>query len=280
MNYSPIRLHTNLPRGFYSILLSKLLNKKDQGLSFQDVLSKEYNFVRDALFTDPDDQSGWFYHLWLLEQTIQYEAPLLLSSWPANGADLIISGNGCIGAASGLLSGFPIDLRRFPVILYFNQNIEGIDSSTVNVEAEIFSSKDLTWKPLPPRNSHTSRVWVAYVDISSIDLSSLSPHRVKVRLGHCAGIISSNGLHLSKPVTIEYSIAAKSVEVEPSERHEDEVTSWTDDDFYNSQDESSPIVLYMQAVEDNHEATASGWRIDIVTEEINHFRDLLAITDW
>ncbi|KAK4747508.1 hypothetical protein SAY87_014094 [Trapa incisa] len=264
-----------------SILLSKQLKEKDKGLSFQDVLSKEYNFVRDALFTDPDDQSGWFYHLWLLEQTIQCEAPLLLSSWPANGADLIISGNGCIHAATGLLSGLPIDLKRFPLILYFNQSVEGIDSSTVNVEAEIYSNKDLTWKPLSPRNSCTSRVWVAYTDLSGIDLSSLSPQRIRVRLGHCAGIMSSNGFHLNKPVNIEYSIAGKYIEIEPSERQENEIFSWTDDDSYNSGelDESSPIALYMQAVEDNHEAAASGWHIDIVTEEINHFRDLLTIAD-
>lgn len=262
--------------------MSKLLNKKDQALSYQDVLSKEYNFVRDALFTDPDDQSGWFYHLWLLEQTIQSEAPLLLSSWPANGADLSMSGNGCLSATSGLFSGFPIDLSRFPVVLYFNQSVEGVNSSTVTVEATIFTSKDLTWKPLSPRNCHTSQVWVAYVDISHIDLSSLSPQRVEVRLGHCAGIMSSRGLHLCKPVTIEFSIAVKSVKTVSSERHEDEIISWRDDDFYNPEElqESSTIALYIQAVKDDREATASGWHIDIITEEINHFRDLLAIADW
>lgn len=31
-----------------------------------DVLREEFRFVRQALYTDPLDQSGWFYHRWLL----------------------------------------------------------------------------------------------------------------------------------------------------------------------------------------------------------------------
>ena len=33
------------------------------------VLDAEYNLVKQALFTEPDDQSGWLYHRWLLGQT-------------------------------------------------------------------------------------------------------------------------------------------------------------------------------------------------------------------
>lgn len=31
-----------------------------------NVLDSEFQFVRQALYTEPDDQSGWFYHRWLL----------------------------------------------------------------------------------------------------------------------------------------------------------------------------------------------------------------------
>ena len=33
------------------------------------LLDAEYNLVKQALFTEPDDQSGWLYHRWLLGQT-------------------------------------------------------------------------------------------------------------------------------------------------------------------------------------------------------------------
>ncbi|PKI43819.1 hypothetical protein CRG98_035830 [Punica granatum] len=145
----------------------------------------EFKYPENLIENDDVDysawhnRSSWFYYLWLLEQIIQSEAPLLVSSWPPNGADLSVSGNRCLGAASSLFSRFSIDLRRFPVVLYFNQNVEGIDSSTVTAEASIVTSKDLTWKLLSPKNSQFGGVWVAYRDISSVGLDSLSPQRVQ-----------------------------------------------------------------------------------------------------
>ncbi|KAL7181193.1 hypothetical protein ACSBR1_040128 [Camellia fascicularis] len=62
-----------------SVILSHLLEKRAQGsFSKEKVLTEEYDLVHQALFTDPDDQSGWFYHLWLLEQTVKVENPQLV----------------------------------------------------------------------------------------------------------------------------------------------------------------------------------------------------------
>ncbi|CAL5430551.1 unnamed protein product [Camellia sinensis] len=72
-----------------SVILSHLLEKRAQGsFSKEKVLTEEYDFVHQALFTDPDDQSGWLYHLWLLEQTVKVENPLLVSTWPPHGSNL------------------------------------------------------------------------------------------------------------------------------------------------------------------------------------------------
>ncbi|KAJ6694549.1 hypothetical protein OIU85_005249 [Salix viminalis] len=77
-----------------SVLVSNLMKKKVQAFSQKDeVLIREYELVRDAVFTDEDDQSGWFYHLWLLDQTVKAESPLLTSSWPAHGSDITLSGD-------------------------------------------------------------------------------------------------------------------------------------------------------------------------------------------
>ncbi|CAL5428128.1 unnamed protein product [Camellia sinensis] len=77
---------------YRSVILSHLLEKRAQGsFSKEEVLTEEYDLVHQALFTDPDDQSGWFYHLWLLEQTVKVENPLLVSTWPLHGSNLNVS---------------------------------------------------------------------------------------------------------------------------------------------------------------------------------------------
>ncbi|KAI7994184.1 Geranylgeranyl transferase type-2 subunit alpha 1 [Camellia lanceoleosa] len=76
-------------KGKKFVILSHLLEKRAQGyFSKEKVLTEEYDFVHQALFTDPDDQSGWLYHLWLLEQTVKVENPLLVSTWPPHGSNL------------------------------------------------------------------------------------------------------------------------------------------------------------------------------------------------
>ncbi|CAL5430533.1 unnamed protein product [Camellia sinensis] len=72
-----------------SVILSHLLEKRAQeSFSKEKVLTEEDDFVHQALFTDPDDQSGWLYHLWLLEQTVKVENPPLVSTWPPHGSNL------------------------------------------------------------------------------------------------------------------------------------------------------------------------------------------------
>ncbi|WKA09708.1 hypothetical protein VitviT2T_027331 [Vitis vinifera] len=133
-----------------SVLLSHLLQNKVKGFFPKEkVLVEEYEFVHQALFTDPDDQSGWFYHLWLLDQTVKPETPLLVSTWPAHGSDIIVSAEGCLdGRALSPFTSFHSDAGTFPLILYFNEAVEGVNSSTVTVKSVFTENKDLVWKPL------------------------------------------------------------------------------------------------------------------------------------
>lgn len=60
-----------------SVLLSKQLtdNTVDKDKRLQ-TLTDEYDLVKQAFFTEPEDQSGWFYLMWLLSQTIIPTRPL------------------------------------------------------------------------------------------------------------------------------------------------------------------------------------------------------------
>ncbi|KAM7303777.1 geranylgeranyl transferase type-2 subunit alpha isoform X2 [Ixodes scapularis] len=50
---------------YRSSLLPKVHPGSREGTIEEDVLLEEYSLVQNATFTDPGDQSGWFYHRWL-----------------------------------------------------------------------------------------------------------------------------------------------------------------------------------------------------------------------
>ncbi|KAF7850663.1 hypothetical protein BT93_L5134 [Corymbia citriodora subsp. variegata] len=264
-----------------SMLLSEILKKKEQESSSQDIISKEYEFVLNALYTDPDDQSGWFYHLWLLDQTFKAKAPLLVSSWPVPGSDLVVSGN--VSLADHPLSSFSefaVALERFPVVLYFNQTVEGVNSSTVTIQSTFVQNEDVTWKPLSPQNSRASKVWVGYLDLSGVDHHSSASHTVEIKLGHHQGIMSSNGLQLSIPFDLSFTVSAKPLETQSSK---EEKVAWEEDRFYACETHlqlAIPSLCYDGiAVENKYEPTTSDWQIGTIAEEISQIRNLLAISD-
>lgn len=47
-----------------------ITNKKSPSLLSREQLDDEYNLVKQALYTEPADQSGWLYHRWLLSQSV------------------------------------------------------------------------------------------------------------------------------------------------------------------------------------------------------------------
>ncbi|ESN96931.1 hypothetical protein HELRODRAFT_86108, partial [Helobdella robusta] len=59
---------------------SKLISQIHPNLfvDHMDVISREYSLVENAIFTDPSDQSGWFYLKWLIDKS----RSLIFSSCP------------------------------------------------------------------------------------------------------------------------------------------------------------------------------------------------------
>ncbi|KAL4595443.1 hypothetical protein ACB092_12G091600 [Castanea dentata] len=264
-----------------SVLLSNLLKRKAQVFFPKEkVLNEEYELVHQALFTDPDDQSGWFYHLWLLEQTVKADAPLLVSSWPAHDSNLILLGDSCLeDSALSPFNTFHSELGTIPLVVYFNKAVEGVNSSTISVESVLNMKGELTWKPLSTNNSQTAQVWVTYLNYPDIKLHSSEFYPVEVSVGHSQGIISSNGFHYSHPSRFAFKVFVRPFEKDLA-GHGVEMVSWREDNFllYESHSqESNPILSLDQLnIKDDHEESSSKWRAETIANEIALFRELLS----
>ncbi|XP_016732155.1 geranylgeranyl transferase type-2 subunit alpha 1 isoform X2 [Gossypium hirsutum] len=263
-----------------SVLLSALFEKKAGGFLLKEkVLPEEYEFIHQAIFTDPDDQSGWFYHLWLLDQTVTTDSPLLASSWPGHGSDVLLVGDRCYnGSAFSPFSALHSDSGSFPIVLYFNQPVGGVNSSTVTVECGFNKNEDLFWKPLSASNSQTAQVWVAHLKVPSSDLHST----VEVSVGHSKGIISTRGFVYSHPSMFSFKVHVQPMERDSSQVSVAENISLREENFkvYGTQSEESIIDSFDQLIIKNgHETTASNWRFEALAKEIECFRELLSLVD-
>ncbi|XWS21397.1 hypothetical protein CRYUN_Cryun30bG0051700 [Craigia yunnanensis] len=264
-----------------SVLLSNLLEKKAEGfLSKENVLPEEYEFIHQAIFTDPDDQSGWFYHLWLLDQTVKTDSPLLVSSWPSHGSDILLMVDRCHNvSAFSPFTTLHSDSGSFPIVLYFNQSVEGVSSFTVTVESGFNKSEDLVWKPLSVSNSQAAQVWVAHLKFSTSELHS----SVEIRVGHSKGITSTRGFQYSYPSVFSFKVNVQPIERDSSQGSVAENILWREENFkvYGTQSEESiPIVSFDQlSLRNGPEPTASNWRAEALAKEIECFRELLSLMD-
>ena len=267
--------------------MSRFLQNKVKG-SFpkEKVLVEEFEFVHQALFTDPDDQSGWFYHLWLLDQTVKSETPLLVSSWPAHGSDIIISADGCLdGCAFSPFTSFISDAGTFPLILYFNEVVEGVSSSTVTVKSMFNANKDLIWEPVATSNSCAAQVWVTHLNVPDGKLHPSTAYPIDVHLGNPQGIVSSNGSHCSHPSQFAFTVSVHPLNSEHAEKQGGkEMILWRDVNFrfYDAHIQESSLIVYfdLQSIEKDHEPAASKWYARILANEIALVRQLLSEIDW
>ncbi|KAL4297426.1 hypothetical protein GQ457_12G016700 [Hibiscus cannabinus] len=263
-----------------SVLLSALLEKKAEGfLLKENVLPEEYEFIHQAIFTDPDDQSGWFYNLWLLDQTVTTDSPLLVSTWPTCGSDVLIMGDGCQNGSFSPFTTLLSDSGSFPIILYFNQPVEGVNSSTVTIECGFDKNGYLHWEPLSVSNSQAAQVWVAHLKFPTPELDS----SVEVRVGHSKGIISTRGFQYCHPSTFSFNVHVQPVERDSFQVSVAESILWREENFkiYRAQlEESIPIASFDQlCIKNGHESTASNWRTEALAKEIECFRELLSLMD-
>lgn len=268
-----------------SVLLSHLLKEKAQGYSLkQNVLGEEYEFVRNALFTDPDDQSGWFYHLWLLSETVKHDIPLSVSTWPPHGANVHVPTYYSVeGITPTRTTSVCSSAGNFPIVLYFSEAVRGVNLTTVTIEVEFGTNSDLKWRPLSANVFGCAQAWVAYVNCPDEELHTAKTYPVKLRLGHSPGITSLNGTNYN-----HISCIAFHVSILPGDsKHKENIgngTSWKDDSFIpyetNRQNPSFLDVFFNLCIDEGSKTSAFKWQAEAIANEIAHYRELLSFSNW
>ncbi|GMP93139.1 hypothetical protein CsSME_00043097 [Camellia sinensis var. sinensis] len=228
-----------------------------------------HDLVHQALFTDPDDQ-------------IKVENPLLVSTWPPRGSNLNVSADGFLDTcASSPITGFHLNSGIIPLILYFNEAVEGVSSYTITVQAVHNTNKNLIWSPLSTNNSGSSQAWVTHLTFHEENLLSLQTHPVKVSLGHSQGIVSLSGFHHSHPTYFEFTVLIQPHGLQHAEMKSAEMISWGDENFHTGEthlQEPTQIKIFDQLRNSEvNESTASKWSAETIVNEIALFRELLKI---
>lgn len=262
-----------------SMILSNLLEKRAKEYDKKEnVLTEEFDFVRNALFTDPDDQSGWFYHLWLLDQTLKQE-PLFLSSWPPRGSNLSLSIDHPNHQPPLPMLYFQSKERTFPLILYFSEAVEGVSSSTVTVEFGNHGGDDLIWRPLSTNKIGFSQAWLTYIKYPD---DSLEACYVRVTVAHFPGIVSSGGMPCSQSCCITFTVSVRN-DLEHSEVPTTHKVSWNEENFRahstQSHDENLLHSLFKLDIAKENKPSTPKWSIETISNEIAHCRELLSSTN-
>ncbi|GJU53753.1 geranylgeranyl transferase type-2 subunit alpha 1 [Tanacetum coccineum] len=243
---------------FYSVLLTQLMEKKVEGyFPKENILKNEFDYVHHAILPAPDDQSVWFYHLWLLDQTVKVNMPTLVSSSPPHGSD--------------------VNQSTFPVVLYFSEPVEGISSHTVTVqttENDIF--KNITWTQLSTNNHKCGQAWMTHLSIPLEDFNSSKTIQVKISSEHIQGITSLSGVSCNRPWSFTFTVSI-CYDLKPVGQIVERI-SLTDGNFCAIDTNSNRTALiksYFESSSNFEDPISSKWKSEMIASGIHHFRDAL-----
>lgn len=262
-------------------------NKVEGYFPKEKVLTEENDLVHQALFTDPFDQSGWFYHLWLLNQMVKIETPLLVYTWPPPGSNLKVSVDGGLDDSLPLssITSFHLKTGQIPVVLYFSEAVEGVNSSTITLESSLHDTNtELIWSPLSTNNSGRAQAWVTHLSFPEEKFHFSQANPIKVTIGHSEGIKSISGFTLSHPTYFEFIVYLQTTAPHHADLQSLDMITWGDENFHTYEvhpKESSQIKLSDPLKScDDYGLMAYRWNAETITNEISLFRELLSVTDW
>uniref|UniRef100_A0ACD5ZEN0 Uncharacterized protein n=2 Tax=Avena sativa TaxID=4498 RepID=A0ACD5ZEN0_AVESA len=264
-----------------SILLSNLLIQQSKGFeSKQKIFKEEFDLVTQALFTDPSDQSGWFYHLWLLAQTSSPENPQLIASWPCNDAKLSLfpirkSDDLNMVSSSSSICCYSLKDRIIPIVLYFDEPVKGLNPSNVKLNSELVIGKDIQWRPLSVTDSGHSNCWVTYLEITDKKCSSSQQFSVEVCIPCSDDIVSRSGSHCNCPVHFIFTIELSNND---DKAHDidlfHEPISWSCSESIRSDGNPSCVAFDQLNIRKTVVQENSKWHLEGLSDQIDLFREL------
>ena len=264
-----------------SILLSNLLIQQSKGFeSKQEIFSEEFGLVTNALFTDPSDQSGWFYHLWLLAQTSSPENPQLIASWPCNDAKLSLfpirkSDDLNMVSSSSSICCYSLKDRTVPIVLYFDEPVKGLNPSNVKLNSDLVIGKDIQWRPLSVTDSGHSNCWVTYLEITNKECSSSQQFSVDVSIPCSDAIVSRSGPRSNCPVDCTFTIElSNNDDKSQSTDLFHEPISWSCSESFQSDGIPSCVAFDQLNIMNPVVQENSKWHLEGLSDQIDLFREL------
>ncbi|KAI7993569.1 Geranylgeranyl transferase type-2 subunit alpha 1 [Camellia lanceoleosa] len=204
----------------YRRFVAALKNRSDE---------EELHFTTDLINENFSNYSSWHNFSVITSHSLEKRAQGSFSK------EKVLTENGFLDTrASSPVIGFHLNSGIIPLILYFNEAVEGVSSSTITVQSVHNTNKDLIWSPLSTNNSGSSQAWVTHLTFHE-NLHSLQTHPVKVSLGHAQGIVSLSGFHHSHPTHFEFTVLIQPHGSQHAEMKSAEMISWEDENFHTGE---------------------------------------------